>query len=65
VYFPRIGHHLNTRWWDLPGWGDLTILRGQAALEASGPAGNPQHTHSSCTPSGGVVPAVLLAGRRP
>jgi hypothetical protein len=41
AHFPRFGIRLNTRPCDLPLRGDFTGLRGQAALQVPGGAGNP------------------------
>jgi hypothetical protein len=45
VEIPQSAYHLNTRRWVLPDWGELTRLRGQAALQAPGRAGNLPHAH--------------------
>jgi len=69
--FSRLGTRLNTRRWDLPGRGELTGRRGQAALPAPGWAGNPPHARWLSNSAGGTAvriaagPALLIAGRVP
>jgi len=60
VEIPRSGYPLNTRRWDLPDWGELTRLRGQAALQAPGRAGNPSHAHCPIASALGAAGAALL-----
>jgi len=45
AHFPRFHYRLNTRPCDLPLRGDFTGLRGQAALQVPGGAGNPPRAH--------------------
>jgi hypothetical protein len=59
--FPRFSSRLNTWPCDLPIWGEITGLRGQAALQAPGWAGNPLHCITAFASGPAVRVASLLA----
>ena len=70
AHFPGFGTHLNTRPCDLPVRGDFTGLRGQAALQVPGWAGNPLHAHRLTASACGLAALIaaspaLLTGRVP
>ena len=71
AHFPRFSYRLNTRPCDLPLRGDFTGLRGQAALQVPGGAGNPPQAHRLTASADCLAaliaagPALLLTGRVP